>query len=166
MRPSILLAAPGLLLLLTACQQEAPRPLPSAKQPLVELRLTQVGKTPYASEAMVGNEFVTWAPSASGPTPVLGKAFPKHVFHEGSQRLCLGTQYVGPHPCLMIYYRKGGEAGAVPPAPGEYIEGELFVDGRSQGTVRVDAATVNAPYPCNRFTDGLDTNVYGYVQAP
>lgn len=161
----VLRAATGLLLLLTACQQEAPRPAP-AKQPVIELRLTQVGHTPYASEAMVGHEFVTWVPAGSGPTPVLGKAYPKHVFHEGSQRLTLGSQYVGPHPCLMIYYRKGGEAGAVAPAPGEYIEGELFVDGRSQGTVRVDAGTVNAPYPCNRFTDGPDTNVYGYVQAP
>ncbi|MBH8567313.1 hypothetical protein KB206_00340 [Microvirga sp. STS02] len=165
MRPSVLRATTGLLFLLTACQQEPPLPAP-AKQPLVEVRLTQVGKTPYASEAMVGYDFVKWVPSASGSTPVLGKPYPKLVFHEGSQRVTLGYQWVGPHPCLMIYYRKGGEAGAVAPAPGEYIEGELFVDGRSQGTVRVDAGTVNLPYPCNRFTDGPDTNVYGYVQAP
>jgi hypothetical protein len=167
MHPRLLPVILSCALLTAACGTDdeikfAPEPLHG---PVIELRLTQVGRT-HPSGALVGTNMLgPFGPTAGAVPALTGKGYWKGELQEGTQRLNLGRISNSSYPCLLLYYANGGIVGAQPPAAGEYIEGEIFADGVSKGVVRLDRQTYDLAFPCSRFTDGRGTHLYKLVQV-
>lgn len=159
-------AASCLMIFFSACSADKPAPAPAYKYPVIELELTQVGNLPYVGEAICGrigtvDASGVWAGTSNYPIlDATCLAMPVKTFRPGKQRFNLGPMDVGNCVGLMIYYRGAGAPGVVPPTADQYLEGEVFVDGRSLGSVRLDQQIFRMPVSCYRFTKGNEINIY------
>ncbi|MDO7845734.1 hypothetical protein Q5H92_05145 [Hymenobacter sp. M29] len=155
-----------LTIFFSACSTDEPAPAVPYKFPVIEVELTQVGNMPYVGEARCGRlgpVDVSGLVAGTSQYPTLdaaSKALPVKTFRPGKQRFNLGPMDVGNVVGLMVYYRGAGGPGVAPPAAGQYLEGEVFADGRSLGTVRLDQQIFRMPLTCYRFADGNDINIY------
>ncbi|TGE07705.1 hypothetical protein [Hymenobacter fodinae] len=127
------LAALAGLLLLNGCATTAKQAPIARKLIPVEIQTTNVGKGPGECTAFLLDYSIYETAKARHKS-----IYWRKDMEPGTQRYNLGPLEDGQTYYLVVNYNSGAQNLYPLPQPGEYLEAEIFADGKSVGKVRAD----------------------------